>query len=143
VASNAIVDSGNPTLMLDQGLYDKVVALFGAVNADFGSALQKYAPNAGGGCEQTQLDLTRWPPIRLILQGSDGGQVAVSVAPQDYWQFDCGQRGSATTALCGDGGMLGGQSNLGLPIFCGHYVVFDRTASSGHGVIGFATRTGV
>jgi hypothetical protein len=138
VASNAIVDSGNPSLMLDQGLFDKVVAMFGAVNADLASALRQGSPDAGNGCDQRQIDFTKWPPLRLILQGSDGGRASVIVAPQDYWQFDSGLRGTATTVLCGDGGMLGGQSNLGLPIFGGHYVVFDRTASSGHGVIKFA-----
>jgi hypothetical protein len=40
--------------------------------------------------------------------------------------------------ITGDGGSLAGQSILGLPLFAGHFVVFDRTASNGHGVISFA-----
>jgi hypothetical protein len=137
VASNSIVDSGNPGLILDQGLYEKVIALFGT---ELAGLLQAGSPNVGGLADQSRIDFNKWPPLALILQGSDGGQAKVIVRPQDYWQFDSGQKGTATTAISGDGGMLGGQSNLGLPIFSGHYVVFDRTASSGHGVIGFATR---
>jgi hypothetical protein len=136
VASNSIVDNGNATLKLDQGLYDKIVALFGP---ELAALLKAGSPDVGG-CEQTRIDFGKWPTLCLILQGSDAGQAKVIVKPADYWQFDSGQPGTATTALCGDGGMLAGQSNLGLPVFSGHYVVFDRTASSGHGVIRFANR---
>jgi hypothetical protein len=62
------------------------------------------------------------------------------IAPEDYWQFDCGQRGRAVAMISGDNGALAGQSILGLPIFTGHFVVFDRTASNGHGVIRFAAQ---
>jgi hypothetical protein len=141
VASNAIIDSGNGGLLLDQGLYEKVIAMFGAVNPDLLSALRQGSPDGGPGCDQKHIDFAKWPPLRLVLQGSDGTPASVVVAPQDYWQFDSGQRGTATTVLSGDGNMLGGQSNLGLPVFAGHYVVFDRTAGSGHGVIKFATRS--
>jgi hypothetical protein len=138
VASNSIVDSGSSNLTLDQGLYDKVVAAFHAIDPAFAAALLANAPTAGSGCDQTRIDLTKWPALLLILQGSDGGQATVSVAPGDYWQFDSVRQGNASAMLCGDGGMLGGQSILGLPVFSGHFVVFDRTATNGHGVIGFA-----
>jgi hypothetical protein len=140
VASNSIIDSGAGMLKLDQGLYDRVLGMFRALNPDFAGVLQRYSPSAGSGGDQTQLDLTSWPPLRFVFQGSDGGRASVTVAPQDYFQFDSGQKGTATTALAGDNGSLAGQSNLGLPIFGGHFVVFDRTASSGHGWIGFAAR---
>jgi Eukaryotic aspartyl protease len=140
VASNAIIDSGAGNITLDQGLYTRIIALFDAINPEFATALEKYGPGSSGGCDQSQIDLTRWPPIQLVFQSSDGGQARVTVAAQDYWQFDSVSRGTATSTLCGDNGMLAGQSNFGLPIFCGHYVVFDRTASNGQGVISFAAR---
>jgi hypothetical protein len=92
------------------------------------------------GCDQTTLDLTRWPPLKLGFQDSTGATSVLTVAPQDYWQFDAAGQGLALAVISGDGGMVGGMSTLGLPIFSGRYVVFDRTASSGHGVIKFASQ---
>ena len=40
--------------------------------------------------------------------------------------------------IVGDRGAGGGQSVLGLPFFAGKFVVFDRTGSNGHGVVGVA-----
>jgi hypothetical protein len=137
VASNSIIDSGASAITLDQDLYTKVIALFAAENAAFATALENNGPTSNG-CDQTQLDLTRWPPLRFVFQGSDGAEAIVTVAPEDYWQFDSISRGIASTTLCGDNGMLGGQSNLGLPLFSNHFVVFDRTATSGNNVISFA-----
>src|SRR5208282_2773172 len=74
-ASNSIIDSGSSNMTLDQDLYDKIVALFGAVNPDLAAALG----TASGGLPQTQIDVTTWPPLRLILQGAEGGQVSVTV----------------------------------------------------------------
>jgi hypothetical protein len=138
VFSNSIIDSGASTLKLDQGLYGKIIAAFTAVNPMFGEALQA---NAGQGCDQKTLNLAAWPPLGLTFQGSDGAAATIRIAPEDYWQFDCGQKGLAVAMIGGDNGALAGQSILGLPIFTGHFVVFDRTASNGHGVIGFAARS--
>ena len=74
------------------------------------------------------------------MQGTAGNPAAITVQPKDYWQFDTGQAGNASPVLVGDGGVFGGQSNLGLPLFAGHFVVFDRTGGSGRGVVGFAAR---
>jgi len=141
-ASNAIIDSGTTNLMLDQAVYDRLIALFRTVNPDLAQALVTYAPNSGRGVDQSRIDLTRWPPIGFVMQGAGGNPAIVTVQPKDYWQFDTGQAGNASPVLVGDGGLLGGQSNLGLPLFAGHFVVFDRTGGSGRGVVGFAARTG-
>jgi hypothetical protein len=142
-ASNSMIDSGSTNVTLDQGLYDRLIALFRAINPDLAQALTAYAPTARTGVAQTEIDLTRWPPLRFIMQGSEGDQVPVTVQPKDYWQFDVNQAGNASPVLCGDGGMLGGQSILGLPLFAGQFVVFDRTATNGNGVIGFAAQAGI
>jgi hypothetical protein len=137
-ASNSIVDSGTNTLLLDQDLYDRIIAAFKAIRSDFAHALTDYAVNRGQTCDQAALVLADWPELLFGLQGRDRGTVVLSVAPADYWQFDAGTKGQAAAVLCGDGGMLGGQSILGLPLFCSRFVVFDRSASSGHGAILFA-----
>jgi hypothetical protein len=136
VGSNSIIDSGSGNITLDQGLYDKILALFNTLNPDFALALEQSA----SGCDQTKIDLSRWPPLRLVFQGSEASQVSITIPPSDYWQFDSTAKGTATLAMVGDGGMLGGQSILGLPVFGSHFVVFDRTATNGHGAISFAAR---
>jgi Xylanase inhibitor C-terminal len=137
VFSNSIIDSGASILQLDQGLYTRIIAAFAMVNPAFAAALQA---SAGRGCDQTTLDLTAWPPLGFTFQGSEGTPATIQIAPRDYWQFDCGQKGLAVAMMTGDNGALAGQSILGLPVFTGHLVVFDRTASNGHGVISFAAR---
>jgi hypothetical protein len=136
--SNSIIDSGAFILKLDQGLYASIIAAFAAIRPAFAESLQASSTSAGSGCDQTTLKLADWPVLTLVFQGSDGTPAPVRIAPQDYWQFDCRQKGRAIAMITGDGGSLAGQSILGLPLFAGHFVVFDRTASNGHGVISFA-----
>jgi hypothetical protein len=62
------------------------------------------------------------------------------VQPQDYWQFDGYGAGTATAGLTSGGAPFPGQSILGLPIFAGRYVVFDRTGGTGRSVIKFANQ---
>ena len=136
VASNSVVDSGNSSLMLDPFLYRQVIGQFNAINPIFGTALA-----SSGSYDQTALNLAAWPALRFVLQAAGGGQATVTVAPRDYWQFDSDGPGRATTGLTG-GSPHPGQSILGLPLFAGHYVVFDRTAAGGQGSINFAARPG-
>ena len=140
VASNAIVDSGSPYLMLDQTLFGRVLDAFRAFDPALEPALQAYFQGNSQRIDQTQIDLTRWPPLRLIVQGSDGGQVAIEIASKDYWQFDVGEAGNAAPVLISDNGTLNGQSNLGLPLFANRFVAFDRTGPAGRGTISFADR---
>jgi len=137
--SNSIIDSGTGALLLDQGLYDKILAAFGAIDPGLAEKLTSYGINAQATVDQTTIDLSQWPSIRFVFAGADGTPAPVVVAPKDYWQFDVEQPGVAMAFIGGDGnGRLGGQSILGLPIFTGHYVIFDRTATNGHGVVAFA-----
>ena len=136
--SNSIVDSGSTNVTLDPVLYSRLIALFRSVNPDLAQALEAYSPSVSRGVAQSQIDLTQWPPLSFIMQGSDGGQVAVTVQSKDYWQFDTGQAGYASHVLAGDNSIPDGQAILGLPLFADRFVVFDRTGTNG--VIGFAAR---
>jgi hypothetical protein len=139
--SNSIVDSGTNSLVIDQTLFDRILASFGAINPDFPTTLQNYALSAGGqGVDQTTLNLSQWPDLTLSLQGPAGSPVTLTVTPGNYWQFDAGERGLAIANIFGDGGQMGGMSILGLPLFNGYYTVFDRTLAGGRGVISFAKR---
>jgi hypothetical protein len=139
--SNSIVDSGTNSLVIDQTLFDKILASFGAINAEFPTMLQNYALGAGQGVNQAQINLSAWPNLILSLQGADGSPAALTVTPANYWQFDAGQQGVAIANIFGDDGQMGGMSILGLPLFNGYYTVFDRTLAGGRGVISFAKRT--
>ena len=140
VFSNSIIDSGAGSLRLGRGLYMKVIAAFAAVRPGFAALLQSAAATAGQGCDQATLTLGDWPALILVFEGSDGTPARVEIAPQDYWQFDCGRKGRAVAMIAGDNGGMAGQSILGLPLFCNRFVVFDRTAGHGLGVISFADR---
>ena len=136
MATNAIIDSGANKLLLDPEVYDKVVAAFGALNAGFMAAI---ASGASQGCDQTTINLATWPTLEVIFQSPDGGQASIAIPPKNYWQFDTIKRGTAQWAL----GVASVQSNgpaiLGLPLFAGHLVMFDRSTNNGQGTIGFAT----
>jgi hypothetical protein len=136
--SNSIVDSGTNSLIIDQPLFDKVLAAFGAINADFPKMLQTFALSAGKGVDQTQIKLADWPNLNFTLQGASGSPATLTVPPGDYWQFDAEKKGVALANVFGDGGSLGGMSILGLPLLNAYYAVFDRTLGAGRGVISFA-----
>ncbi|HET6306636.1 MAG TPA: pepsin-like aspartic protease [Rhodopila sp.] len=132
--SNSFIDSGDPGLTLDSGLYQQVIGLFNAVDPTFGPALQAVV------CDQTQLDLARWPTLRFVLQGSGGAPVTLTVEPRDYWQFDGYGAGTARAVLDTGGAPYPGQSILGLPLLAGRYAVFDRGPGGGNSVIKFAAQ---
>jgi Eukaryotic aspartyl protease len=137
--SNSIVDSGTNSLIIDQTLFDKVLAAFGSVDANFPTMLKTHALG-GQGVDQTRIKLAEWPDLKFSLQGGDGSPVTLTVAAGDYWQFDAGQKGVALANVFGDGGSLGGMSILGLPLLNAYYTVFDRTLGGGRGMISFAKR---
>jgi hypothetical protein len=139
--SNSIVDSGTNSLVIDQTLFDKILAAFSVIEPNFATMLQTYALTTNQGVDQTQIDLSAWPNLNFTLEGADGSPATLTVAPGNYWQFDAGQQGIAIANIFGDGGQMGGMSILGLPLFNGYYTVFDRTLAGGRGVISFATRT--
>ena len=138
--SNSIVDSGTNSLIIDQPLFDKVLAAFGAIDANFPTMLKTYALGSSQGVDQTRINLSQWPDLKFTLQGASGSSVTLTVPPGDYWQFDAGQKGVALANVFGDGGALGGMSILGLPLLNAYYAVFDRTLGGGRGVISFAKR---
>lgn len=139
LVSNSIIDSGTNCLLFDQPLFEQLVAAFAAIDPAFATALGAHAVG-GAGLPHAQLALAAWPALRLTLQGADGAPAVLTIAPAEYWQLDAAGPGLALAYLCGDGGAQGGRSILGLPLFSGHYMVFDRAAGAGRGVIRCATR---
>jgi hypothetical protein len=138
--SNSIVDSGTNALVFAEVIYAQVLTAFASINPDYPGLLQNYSVAGGQGVDQRRLDVAAWPAIALVLQGAAGSPVSLRVTAWNYWQMDAAKKGIAIASLCGDGGRLGGQSVLGLPLISQYFAVFDRSAAGGHGTIQFANR---
>lgn len=129
--SNAFFDSGCNYLQFEPALYQAIITHFPAT---LGALIR------AGYADQTRIDLTAWPDLRLILQGTAGTRITLTVAAKHYWQFDSYGPGTARFTLSSGAAPYPGQSLLGLPLFAGHYVVFDRTGGPGQGVVKFAAQ---
>jgi hypothetical protein len=135
LVSNAIVDSGTNSLCLAPDVWKSVLAGFEAVNPGLVALIQQGSAN---GVDQTQIDLSQWPNVDLILSGMNGEEVRLTVAPKTYWQFDALIPGQAFFVI-ESGGMP--QSILGLPLMNNYYTVFDRSLDA-YGTVRFAAISG-
>jgi hypothetical protein len=130
--SNSIVDSGTNSLNLGPQMLKAVISKF--------STAQQALLNKSIFDEQlvsvADLNLASWPTLTFILQG-DAGDVALKVAPSDYWQVNTQSVGAALAAITSG---QAGLSILGLPLMNGYFTIFDGEADGGRGVIRFATR---
>jgi hypothetical protein len=131
--SNAIVDSGTNSLMLDESLFEKIAkSLSTSQGSSLGDAME------AGYVAMNKLNLADWPTITFVLEGALGEDVKLVVTPENYWQTDAPRKGQATAVLFGDSGQGGGQSILGLPLMNNYFTIFDRSVNKGLGVISFA-----
>jgi hypothetical protein len=131
VPTNAIVDSGTNGLLLALPLYNAIMAKLPA-------ALRQQAKR--GQTSNANLDLAQWPTLTFILQGT-GADVRLVVKPENYWQLDAGEVGTAVCMLW-KGTKVGNRPNpqsiLGLPLMNGYFTIFDDTANHGLGSLKFA-----
>jgi hypothetical protein len=129
--SNSIVDSGTNSLALADDIYNAIVAGLSKVSPKFGKLI------SANQVSNSDIDLAKWPPITFMLEGQNGSDVALTVAPNTYWQFDTESPGSAYFAIESLGPKAPSQSILGLPLLNNYYTVFDRSPDS-FGLINFA-----
>jgi hypothetical protein len=130
--SNSIVDSGTNGLVFNPQLWNAVLSKFSAAQ----QAQLKASVVESRAVPVADLDLATWPAITFVLEGA-AADVALSVAPSDYWQFNTDTVGAATAAIANDADQ--GFTMLGLPLMTGYFTVFDGEADGGRGVIRFAT----
>ena len=129
--SNSIVDSGTNSLNLGPQLLKAILTKFGADQ----QKLLQASILEGRAVAAADLNLASWPDITFVLQG-ENGDVALRVAPGDYWQVNAGKVGVAMAAITqGSDGL----AILGLPLMNGYFTIFDGEADNGRGVIKFAT----
>jgi hypothetical protein len=127
VPTNAIVDSGTNGLDIAPQVFD---AILNVLTPDQVKLIRSNQ------VATSKIDLASWPTLTFVLQGQDGGDVSLQVRPEDYWQMDAWEKGTAVCALWrGDDE----QSILGLPLMNGYLTIFDCSANHGLGVVRFAT----
>ena len=129
--SNSIIDSGTNSLTLANDVYNAVMSGLAKLSPAFGKLA------AAGQAKNSDIDLAKWPTITFTLEGADGVDVPLTIAPSTYWQFDSGTPGNAIFAIGNFGATAPSQSILGLPLLNNYYTVFDRSLDS-YGVVGFA-----
>lgn len=76
----------------------------------------------------SDLKLSAWPTLTFVLEGDDGNDVKLKVAPTDYCQVNTDEVGAAAAAITiGDPGF----TILGLPLMNGYFTIFDGEAARG------------
>jgi Eukaryotic aspartyl protease len=135
MGSNSIVDSGTNSLFLANDVFSAIMKSLQELNPQF-VQLAERALKSETGIPSSQVDLTTWPGITFTLAGENGEGIALTCAPQTYWQTDSPSAGRVAFQILPGGQMP--QSILGLPLMNNYYTVFDRSLDPS-GVIRFAT----
>ena len=135
MGSNSIVDSGTNALFLANDVFSAIMNSLQKLNPQFVQLAEKALKGATG-IPSGQVHLATWPGITFTLAGENGEDIALTCAPQTYWQTDSPAAGRAIFQILPGGQMP--QSILGLPLMNNYYTVFDRSVDP-HGVIRFAT----
>jgi hypothetical protein len=131
--SNSIVDSGTNSLDVSRQMFDAIASKL--------TSGQRQLLRASVTDEQlvsaSDLKLASWPTLTFVLEGDDGSDVTLKLAPTDYWQVNTEEVGAAAAAITiGEPGF----NILGLPLMNGYFTIFDGEAAGGKGVIRFARR---
>ncbi|NER39486.1 MAG: A1 family peptidase [Oscillatoria sp. SIO1A7] len=121
--SNSIVDSGTNRIVLNPGIYNKVVAAFGKIDESFAEAIKN----------KRVKSLQGWPDVTVELEG-ESGDVKLTLSPETYWQLNA-KHGDAVFVIAS---LESPKVILGLPLMNNYYTIFDRSANEGIGVIKFA-----
>ena len=131
--SNSIVDSGTNSIDVSQQMFDGIASKLTSAQRH----LLKSSVIDGQDVSVSDLKLAAWPALTFVLEGDDGSDVKLKVAPTDYWQVNTDEVGKAAAAITiGDPGF----TILGLPLMNGYFTIFDGEAAGGKGVIRFAHR---
>ncbi len=136
--TNGIVDSGASELVLPEQLFVQVKHQLSSVNKRFQQLLEPFSHYDGKetGVPLSELTLSEWPDIKLMLAGKSGESVTLVIKPETYWQTHAPTADQATFKLC----TLPDWPNqliLGLPLLNNYYCIFDRDTNN----IIFATKS--
>jgi len=137
--SNGILDSGASYIVLTKELFDGIVQDLAALGKEYEQLLTPFKTFDGTekGIELKELKLEQWPNLIFTFENNNGDKLDINCPPQHYWQVNAPLAGQACFKLLSQLPNWPNQSILGLPLFNGYYVVFDRTRGE-EGQIGFA-----
>jgi predicted aspartyl protease len=135
-ASNAIIDTGSSFLILEQSLYDAVIAGFRMHNPALPGLIERFqqAFHDEQGLPNSAIDHQDWPDLHFYLEAADGTEVALRCPPAQYWPHNALHAGQSLFLLMAQLAHWPNQSILGLPLLSGHFCIFDRRAG-GNGVV--------
>jgi hypothetical protein len=127
-ASNAIIDSGCSFIILEQSIYDAVIAAIAGYDERFVELIERFRSAMGDqqGLPNNAIDTRRWPDIHFYLEAPDGGETRLTCNAAHYWQRNALRAGQSWFLLMGQLPDWPKQSILGLPLMSGRYCIFDR-----------------
>jgi hypothetical protein len=126
--SNAIFDSGSSFLILQQQLYDAVIAALREHDPALPTLIERFqqAFQHEEGLPNSLIEHRAWPELHFVLESSSGGEVILRCDPEDYWPHNALKAGQSLFLLMSQLPNWPDQSILGLPLLAGRYCVFDR-----------------
>ncbi len=127
-ASNAIIDSGCSFLILEQSIYDAVLADLGRYDVKFTELIERFRQGMAEqqGVANDAVDTRNWPELHFYLESPTGAETKLTCKPAQYWQRNAMRAGQSWFLLMGQLPDWPKQSILGLPLMSGRYCVFDR-----------------
>ena len=125
--SNAIIDTGCSFLVLQQKLYDHVIACLNQSHPDFKQIIHDFtqANQAGKTYQNPDLDLDQWPDLILSFSGINQ-EVELKVKPETYWQHHARGPDNWYFMLMPQLPHWPDQTLCGLPLINNYVCVFDR-----------------
>ncbi|MGE4069998.1 MAG: pepsin-like aspartyl protease [Lysobacterales bacterium] len=126
--SNAIFDTGSSFVILQQQIYDAVIAAFREHDPALPALIERFqqAFRNEEGLPNSQIEHRAWPELHFVLESSSGGEVILRCDPEDYWPHNALKAGQSLFLLMSQLPNWPDQSILGLPLLAGRYCVFDR-----------------
>lgn len=144
MGSNALLDTGCSFLVLEAGTYAAVLAAFATHDPRLPGCIEQSqrAFAEGKGLPGHAVDPRHWPDLHFVFESPAGQDTSVCVPASRYWPRNALRAGETLCLLSPALPHFGGQSILGLPLFAGRYVVFDRSGAGGLGVVRMAAARG-
>lgn len=127
-ASNAIIDTGSSFIVLENALYQAVIAGIGAHDARLPGLIDTFRQRfqSEHGLANSAIDESDWPSLHFRLESCSGGEVCLRCEPSHYWQRNAYRAGESLFLLLPQLPQWPNQSILGLPLLSGRYCIFDR-----------------
>lgn len=127
--SNAIVDTGSSFLILPETVYAAVLAAFARIDPRLAQTIAQFNTlfATGHGLPNDVVRALPWPVLHFTLEGADGADVGLKLNPAQYWENNALNHGEALFLLRSQIQGWAAQSILGLPLWCGQFLVFDRS----------------